>query len=242
MLDPAKYDAAQLAAIRSTAERTLVLSGAGSGKSRTIIGRIQHLVDSGVKPHQIIAITFTVASGKVLIDRLGYKIGYCGNLHAWLLQLLNRHANLIGFGSGIGVIDQPASERILFQIRGAQRYRGTEIELAKELTQWHGPILHPTAAQNVVGAYRRRLHDSNTVDFAGILHYGKELIVKIRDFFPSDWSFTDLLTDETQDASNDHMDIYEAMPVRRWFACGDNFQRIFGFIGACDRFEQMSKL
>jgi superfamily I DNA/RNA helicase len=232
MIDTSQYSAEQLAAIQSSSDRVLILSGAGSGKSRVIIGRIKHLVENGVRPQQILAITFTVAAGKVLTDRLGFKIGYSGNLHAFLLRLLNQHGSIIGFSSGVGVVDDDMRKDILAQIVSDHKYRGTKETLAGALKENPKTFRAcPSKAQLVAAAYWRRLRESNALDFDGILTEGKRLIDEIAKNHPDKWPFRVLCVDEYQDAADSHAAIYTSMPVEQRFFCGDKNQGIYRFLG-----------
>jgi DNA helicase-2/ATP-dependent DNA helicase PcrA len=90
----------------------LVLSGAGSGKTRVITYRLAHLVlHHGVSPSRILAVTFTNKAAQEMKERIGRLIGrepqglWVGTFHALSLRMLRRHAALLGFPSDFPVYD-----------------------------------------------------------------------------------------------------------------------------------------
>ena len=68
--DTTKFDPIQIAAVQDDSERVLVLSCAGSGKTRVLVGRIRHMLDRGVSPSRIVAITFTNNAAKTMQEHL----------------------------------------------------------------------------------------------------------------------------------------------------------------------------
>ena len=76
-----KLNEEQKAAAFSTAQNTLVLAGAGTGKTRTLIARVVHLLENGVKPEKVVVITFTRRAANELKTRLRSElariIDYC---------------------------------------------------------------------------------------------------------------------------------------------------------------------
>jgi len=75
--------------IETTEPKVLVSSSAASGKTQTLIGRLRHLLDSGVNPSQIVAITFTNNAASVMYERLGKPEGlFIGTVHAYCNYLL----------------------------------------------------------------------------------------------------------------------------------------------------------
>ena len=237
MTNPPCYDAAQLAAIQTDAARALVSATAGAGKTAVLVGHIQHLVESGVHPQRIICLTFTNAAARVMEARLGYRVNYCGTLHSWLLRLLNTHGSLIGFAPGVGVVDDEQAEELLADIAAGQRCKWTKDERDAARNDWTQHTFNPTKAQLCVAAYRRRLRESNCLDFDGILHFGKQVVEQMAK--RKMWHGIHLLVDEFQDTSDDFMAIYDALPAEKRFYVGDKCQSIFGYLGSdVDNFDR----
>lgn len=79
----------QLAAVQTTASKVVVVSAPASGKTRVLTERIKHLLDIGVDPHKIVAITFTVSASQEMAERLGNPRGlFIGTIHAYANYIL----------------------------------------------------------------------------------------------------------------------------------------------------------
>ncbi len=107
-----ELNAAQQQAVESGDGPQLILAGAGSGKTRTIIHRIGHMIaDRGVAPHRILAVTFTNKAAAELKARLSMLIGdggggvESGTFHALSLRFLRRYADALGYPRTFQVID-----------------------------------------------------------------------------------------------------------------------------------------
>lgn len=75
--------------VTTTAQKALIISSAGSGKTLTLTSRCQHLLDSGVDPAKIVLITFTTAAAEEMLDRLNQPQGlFVGTIHAYANYLL----------------------------------------------------------------------------------------------------------------------------------------------------------
>ena len=75
-----KLNSQQKAAVEYSDGHVLVLAGAGTGKTRTIIARAEHLIESGVEPQRILMLTFTRRAAQEMINRLSLKVGEISNL------------------------------------------------------------------------------------------------------------------------------------------------------------------
>lgn len=84
-----KYNNVQKQIITTTEPHVLVASAAASGKTKTLVGRIQYLLSQGVTPEEIVAITFTNNAASVMYERLGYPNGlFIGTIHSYCNYLL----------------------------------------------------------------------------------------------------------------------------------------------------------
>src|ERR1700740_311152 len=102
----------QLRAVQSPSKKLAVVAGAGSGKTATTVARITRLiVDEGVDPGEVVAVTFTNAGASELEARVatavgpGRRLGFVGTLHALMINLLTKHARLVGLPRTISVFD-----------------------------------------------------------------------------------------------------------------------------------------
>ena len=72
----AALNAQQFAAVTAGDGPALVIAGAGSGKTRTLVHRVAYLIDSGVDPSHILLLTFTRKSSEEMLERVGALIGF----------------------------------------------------------------------------------------------------------------------------------------------------------------------
>lgn len=115
-MDEVKLDDRQQAAATSDAAQLLVVAGAGSGKTRTFVHRIAHLVARGADPSSILALSYTKDAAAEAAGRLmemGVHGVSCTTVHAWCHRdVLRNHGHLVG-QSGYGIMDAEAAENVL---------------------------------------------------------------------------------------------------------------------------------
>jgi len=110
---------AQYEAVTATEGPVLVIAGAGSGKTRTLVYRVAHLIQKGVEPESILLLTFTRKSSQEMLWRAGRIISdSCtrvtgGTFHSVANMLLRRYGGHLGFGSGFTIIDRGDAEGIV---------------------------------------------------------------------------------------------------------------------------------
>jgi DNA helicase-2/ATP-dependent DNA helicase PcrA len=109
----------QYAAVTCTEGPVLVIAGAGSGKTRTLVYRVAHLVEKGVPPEAILLLTFTRKASQEMLWRAGRLLNEnCnrvvgGTFHGVANMLLRRYGSRIGFGSSFSIIDRGDAEGIV---------------------------------------------------------------------------------------------------------------------------------
>ncbi len=113
----------QLAAVTAGDGPALVIAGAGSGKTRTLVYRVAYLIDSGVDPSGILLLTFTRKAAQEMIDRAGALIGarserVCGGtFHSVANLLLRRYGRPIGLDPGFTILDRGDAEDLIALVR-----------------------------------------------------------------------------------------------------------------------------
>jgi DNA helicase-2/ATP-dependent DNA helicase PcrA len=116
---------AQLEAVVTTTGPVLVVAGAGSGKTRTLVFRVARLVESGVDPQSILLLTFTRKAAEQMLRRAaGLLDGRCeqvagGTFHAFANLVLRRHGRALGLESSFTILDRGDAEDAI----GLQRAR-----------------------------------------------------------------------------------------------------------------------
>ncbi|GAB7022938.1 ATP-dependent helicase [Salidesulfovibrio brasiliensis] len=121
---------AQYEAVTTTEGPVLVIAGAGSGKTRTIVYRLAHLVEQGVDPAQILLLTFTRKASQEMLTRAAEILGRPldgtsgGTFHSFAFATLRRNAMDLGFESGFTLMDRADQENAVRDVRA-------ELELGK---------------------------------------------------------------------------------------------------------------
>src|SRR5512147_2260987 len=109
----------QYAAVTAMPGPSLVIAGAGSGKTRTLTYRVAYLIEHGVPRDRILLLTFTNKAAKEMMrrvtDLLGSELGelWGGTFHSIGARLLRRHAEAIGFQPDFTILDREDAEHLL---------------------------------------------------------------------------------------------------------------------------------
>jgi len=253
----ADLNEAQREAVLATEGPVLVVAGAGSGKTRVLTHRIAHLVTAcGVKPQEILAITFTNKAAGEMKERLEGILGdiaprmWVMTFHAACGRILRREAQRLGYRSNFTIYDQADQVRLVKQCleeleRDPKRFvpRGIHTQISNAKNQLIGPDEYKTRVasfydQTVADAYalyQRRLFTSNAVDFDDLIM----LTVDVLERFPEAlerWqkAFRYVLVDEYQDTNHAQYRLLQLLAGRHKnvFAVGDPDQSIYAFRGA----------
>jgi DNA helicase II / ATP-dependent DNA helicase PcrA len=118
-----ELNAAQLEAVRSMHGPHLVIAGAGSGKTRVLVYRVAYLVEQGVRPDEMILLTFTRRAAEqmlrrasqVLDDRCAKVTG--GTFHSFANMILRRYAGMVGLVPSFTIMDQSDAEDTVNLVR-----------------------------------------------------------------------------------------------------------------------------
>jgi DNA helicase-2/ATP-dependent DNA helicase PcrA len=253
----ADLNPAQREAVLATEGPVLVVAGAGSGKTRVLTYRIAHLVAAvGVKPQEILAITFTNKAAGEMRERLETVVGdiarrmWVMTFHSACGRILRREAPRLGYRSNFTIYDQADQVRLAKQCleeleRDPKRFvpRGihAQISNAKNLLitpdDYRARVasFYDQTVADVYELYQRRLFASNAVDFDDLLM----LTVQVLERFPearARWqkAFRYVLVDEYQDTNHAQYRLLQLLAGehRNVFAVGDPDQSIYAFRGA----------
>jgi ATP-dependent DNA helicase UvrD/PcrA len=253
----ADLNPAQREAVLTTEGPVLVIAGAGSGKTRVLTRRIAHLLAAvGVKPSEILAITFTNKAAAEMRDRVIDLVGppargsWVMTFHAACGRILRREAERLGYRSNFTIYDSADQIRLTKQCleeleRDPKRFtpRGIHAQISNAKNQLIGPAeyasrvasFYDQTVADVYDLYQRRMFASNAVDFDDMLY----LTVDVLERFPEAkerWqkSFRYVLVDEYQDTNHAQYRFLQllAEPDMNVFAVGDPDQSIYAFRGA----------
>ena len=118
-----ELNAAQFDAVSSTEGAYLVIAGAGTGKTRTLVYRVARLVEMGIDPKSILLLTFTRKAAREMMNRAAILLdSRCskingGTFHSFANLTLRKYAKLIGIDSGFTILEQGDSEDVINLIR-----------------------------------------------------------------------------------------------------------------------------
>ena len=231
----------------------LVLAGAGSGKTKVLTNRIANLIDNGISPANILAITFTNKAAKEMKDRVFNLIGndaymiQISTFHSLGLKILKENYEKLGYDKNFVVIDSDDALAVIKKIMkdmnlSPQYYNAknirNKISSAKNELMDLQSFANLEYDKNVVKVYEKYLEKlklNNSVDFDDLL------ILPIRLFreYPSvlesyQERYKYILIDEYQD-TNECQYIFSKMLAKKYkniFVVGDNDQAIYAFRGA----------
>lgn len=233
-----------------------IIAGAGSGKTKVLTRKISHLINEGVSPREILAVTFTNKACNEMNIRVHQ---YCGNLtssvniftfHALCVNILRQEAKTIGYRNDFIILDEADKKQILSTIYkekgipthqisissmiqyiswGKNKYMSVE-ELAKRLK-----VSPNDAIPQVYKTYIEYTKNKGSMDF-------DDLIIKVEELFqklPSvakRWSekFSFILVDEFQDTSTSQYNIIKSLCNENTHLTivGDPDQTIYNWRGA----------
>jgi ATP-dependent DNA helicase UvrD/PcrA len=248
---------AQREAVLATEGPVLVVAGAGSGKTRVLTHRIAHLVTAcGVKPNEILAITFTNKAAGEMKRRLESTLGdvaqrmWVMTFHAACGRILRREAPRLAYRSNFTIYDQADQVRVVKAIVEDEGWdpkrfvpRGIHAQISSAKNQLVGPeeyaqrvgSFYEQTVAAVYDRYQRRLHASNAMDFDDLLMRTVEVLENHPDARDK-WqkAFRYVLVDEYQDTNHAQYRLLQLLAGAHGnvFAVGDPDQSIYAFRGA----------
>ena len=175
----------------------LVVAGAGSGKTRVLTHRIAYLIQQGISPFEILAITFTNKAAQEMRDRVGALVGpvaekmWVSTFHAACVRILRRDAHRLGFPSSFTIYDQADAQRLTgYVIRDlnldSKRFppRSVHAMISAAKNDDVGPQAYADRAQviferkvaDVYREYQARLLKAGAMDFDDLLRNTVELL------------------------------------------------------------------
>ena len=255
-VDLAGLNPAQREAVECTRGPLLVLAGAGSGKTRVLTYRIAHMIaDEGVRPWQVLAITFTNKAAAEMRERLEALLPYgtrgmwvC-TFHAMCVRMLREDPELVGYRPNFTIYDDDDSRRLvktimadldLDQKQFPMNSVRAKISAAKnalvgpdELASSSNPA--DRAAARVYRELDRRLARANAMDFDDLLVKTFELLSKRPEVLERYQDrFRQISVDEYQDTNHVQYAITNLLAARHrnLMVVGDDDQSIYSWRGA----------
>lgn len=235
----------------------LILAGAGSGKTRVITHRIAHLIHNlGVRPWNILAVTFTNKAAKEMAERVrkllgGEDVPLIATFHAACGRILRREIHQLGFQSSFAIYDDRDSERLLKDLlkemdlddkRYPPKAVGAKIDDYKNRGLFPQDIdsvstgdIYNAKVVQIYAAYQERLKKCNALDFGDMMIQ----TVKLLEDFPEvrrqyQDRFQWIMVDEYQDTNPVQYRLIQLLAGDRKNLCvvGDDDQSIYSWRGA----------
>ncbi|MCX8110970.1 MAG: ATP-dependent helicase [Syntrophorhabdaceae bacterium] len=225
---------AQIKAVTHTEGPLLVVAGPGTGKTHTIVRRIAYLLDIGVKPHEILAITFTNRAAREMRERTEAFTGQKGigisivTFHMFGLNML-RHIT----GREFTLIGRDEQVEILKDLTGGRVKDGLDaldkISKIKNLFDEKG-----MENNSIYQRYQAILRDMNALDLDDLILLPVELLTRDEKAWSYGEMFRYIMIDEYQDINPSQYRLIKALSRFTWNICavGDSDQAIYAFRGA----------
>jgi DNA helicase-2/ATP-dependent DNA helicase PcrA len=246
----------QRAAVEMPEGPVLVVAGAGSGKTRVLVYRIAYLLENGIAPESIIAITFTNKAAGEMRHRVAELIGptadeiWVSTFHSACVRILRREAPLLGYANSFSIYDSSDSLRLIRMILKDLNIdekrlppRGVAAAISNAKNKLMDAGLFFDFAENpyekriaqVYTEYEKRLAEQSAFDFDDLIMRTVQVFDKHPDALARyQGRFRHVLIDEFQD-TNHAQSRLATLLAGRWrniFVVGDADQGIYAFRGA----------
>ena len=258
-IDFNKFNPQQGEAVRTFHGPLLLLAGAGTGKTMVITHRIAYMVERGVDPAQILAVTFTNKAAKEMRERVGKLVSAkaakaitLGTFHSFCLTLLRQHAKLLGWSHGFTLAD-PGDQVATVRQAMARLRLGDGAEGGLDANAFMSRIsraknrdLRPEDLEisdddeerlvgRVYRLYAEHLHATDLMDFDDLLQQSVRLLRDFPEVLSAcrrHWRY--LMVDEFQDTNSIQMALLRllAAPDNNLCVVGDDDQSIYSWRGA----------
>lgn len=257
LVDIDSLNLAQREAVLSTEGPLLVLAGAGSGKTRVLTFRIAHMLgDLGVKPWQVLAITFTNKAAAEMRERLaalipsGTRGMWVCTFHAMCVRMLREDADLLGYTGQFTIYDDDDSKRMvrdIMQALGIEQKQFPINMIRSKISSAKNAMIGPEdmlksadspndkKAAQVYLELERRLRAANAMDFDDLLVRALELLrtrPEVLDKYQERFRY--ISVDEYQDTNHVQYEIANLLAAKyqNLMVVGDDDQSIYSWRGA----------
>lgn len=252
---------AQLKAVTTVNGPLLVIAGAGSGKTRTIVYRLAYLMEHGIDPSNILLLTFTRKAAAEMLKRveelLGQDIiGICGGtFHSFAFSMLKKFSNVLGWQEGFSIIDTSDALEIIRQAKNElnltkdkkfpkhqtiyeiiSRSRNKELPLEQIIkNQYYHLSLFTNDILEISNYYKKFKAKHFLVDYDDLLFFLEQLLNQdenVRFLFQQKFQF--VMVDEYQDTNKIQGRLIKLLAGDEGnvMAVGDDAQSIYAFRGA----------
>ena len=247
----------QLQAVYQTEGPVLILAGAGSGKTRVLTYRVAYLIEQGVSPWNIMAITFTNKAAGEMRDRVEDIVGsgsesvWIATFHSSCARILRRYIDRLGYDTNFAIYDTDDTKSIIKEVAkklNIDTKRIKERTIMSEISSAKNEMISPEEYERIYGGdfvlgkvsecyaeYEKALKKNNALDFDDLLLKCVELFKKDPDVLRGYQDrFRYICVDEYQDTNNVQFEFIRLLADAHHNICvvGDDDQSIYKFRGA----------
>ncbi len=252
---------AQLEAVKSKEGSILVIAGAGSGKTKTLTYRVARLIEDGIKPENILLLTFTkkaaaemLSRATIVLDNRCEKVAG-GTFHSFANIILRKYSKLLGLKNNFTIMDRTDCEDVINHIVG-QMFPKKEKRFPKKSTLldiYSKSINKVTPTKQIIAdefpqfahcedkiievhkAYVAYKRENSVLDYDDLLLYIKLLLENnegLRKRLSNEYKY--IMVDEYQDTNTLQADVIRLLASEHHniMAVGDDAQSIYSFRGA----------
>jgi len=240
----------------------LVLAGAGSGKTRTLTYRVAHLLESGIRPENVLLATFTNKAARSMLNRVE-SLGNCytgkimgGTFHSIAHRFLRSYAFRLGYQNSFSIVDSEDARQVIASAMAELKIDtkltkfpknniiaemisltvNTQSTLEEVIASRYPFFLHLSPELHQIAClYEQRKKDLNVMDFDDLLANCRRLLREHSDILQTlSHRFHHVLVDEYQDTNIIQADMVDLLASghRNLMVVGDDSQSIYSFRGA----------
>ncbi len=234
----------------------LVLSGAGTGKTRVLTARFAYLVvNKGINPQSIMAVTFTNKAANEIKNRVSSELNltinspWIGTFHAIFAKFLRKHCSIIGLKSNFTILDIEDQKKLIKQVISFLKLDNelsegiilSEIQSLKDeiiLCNDSNAVLKHSSIKDIDSIYRlyqERLLEINSADFGDLLLHSYNILKNNPQILSTYKSYLEhILIDEFQDTNVVQYELIKLLlnENKNIFCVGDDDQSIYAWRGA----------
>jgi len=222
----------QREAVESLGVPLLVVAGAGSGKTRTLVAKLEYLLKKGFPPERILCITFTNKAAKEIKKRIKERVGaelpWTGTFHSIAYKILRREAKALGLPEDFTVADERDAKELLKELVKKYRLEETPEELFGRLSRIKESLSEPPPETlPLLKEYDRLLRKRRLLDFSDLMRELYRLLSETEAGEKWRRYFLYTLVDEYQDTNEIQYEILKLLAGERVCAVGDPNQCIY---------------
>ena len=255
-MDLSRLNKEQQEAVKHMEGPLLILAGAGSGKTTMMTHRIAYMLEKGVSPYNILAVTFTNKAAGEMKDRIESLTGgtrgmWVMTFHAMCVRILRNHGDVLGFKNGFSIYDESDKKALLKRIVKDLKidekiypvsYLGSVISSCKEAEEDPDDYIDNNSmnfkAETVAKVYARYMEDlqqNNAMDFDDLLWNAVKLFEassEVLSYYQERFKY--IMVDEYQDTNYLQYKLIHALAEKSHNLCvvGDDDQCIYQWRGA----------